>query len=398
MMRIEALLPCTALALCCWLLAVSPCHAKATNADLNTHDFGNIMVGSEVRHAFIVTNKGNKALAIKSFRSSSSDLQIVSCPNSIAPHENGRLEVRWIPSGPGSIEHEINLETNRAGRNPLTYRVKGTVEGSPSNALQGDNNLNLPPELLTRKPKKRDSTLATPVESILPKSRKYGEATFVDVRNRSDFEQFRIPGSINLPLFAIKTKTYLKGKSIILVNEGCSSSELEEECRRLRSSGFMVSILEGGLNRWRLKGGPLEGNALSQKELNRVSPQVFFKERHYENWVVLCISSAQMPEVSRLLPEAVPFNLPPEPEKAIAAIKSLHEKDKGKPFPVFLVVGESETQEKKLERLFHKGGIVDVFFLKGGIEAYGSFLQQQARLLRGETPLKRTVRKCPSCP
>jgi len=48
----------------------------------------------------------------------------------------------------------------------------------------------------------------------------------VDVRDNESFQKIRIPGSINMSLFAVKTKTFLKTKQIVLVNEGYGYNKL----------------------------------------------------------------------------------------------------------------------------------------------------------------------------
>ena len=52
------------------------------------------------------------------------------------------------------------------------------------------------------------------VESVLKKLNKEKEIQLVDVRPKSDFEKIRIPSSINIPLFAVKTKAFLKRKDL----------------------------------------------------------------------------------------------------------------------------------------------------------------------------------------
>ena len=51
------------------------------------------------------------------------------------------------------------------------------------------------------------------------------------------FTEAHIPGSINMPLYAVKTKTFLKSVPVVLVNEGFRYAELESECRRLAERG-----------------------------------------------------------------------------------------------------------------------------------------------------------------
>jgi hypothetical protein len=42
----------------------------------------------------------------------------------------------------------------------------------------------------------------------------------VDVRNQDEFKKYHIPGSPDVPLFALKAKTFLISKPIALVNNG----------------------------------------------------------------------------------------------------------------------------------------------------------------------------------
>jgi rhodanese-related sulfurtransferase len=98
---------------------------------------------------------------------------------------------------------------------------------------------------------KRNPELAISAESVLQKLKEKREIILIDVRNSKKFEKFRIPGSINIPLFAIKTKTFLKSKPLVLINEGYSYSQLEQECMILRNSGFKASILDGGIYYWK---------------------------------------------------------------------------------------------------------------------------------------------------
>lgn len=81
----------------------------------------------------------------------------------------------------------------------------------------------------------------------------------VDVRDAEDYAAFRIHGSINVPLFALKTKTFPSDEALVLIDRGDDPSSLEKEYAFLRSKGWRVSILNGGLARWKSDGFPLEG-------------------------------------------------------------------------------------------------------------------------------------------
>jgi 3-mercaptopyruvate sulfurtransferase SseA len=66
----------------------------------------------------------------------------------------------------------------------------------------------IPDELIARKFKRHDPSLAISVEAVLYKLKRNQKLTLVDVRSWQNFERLHIPGSINIPLYAVKTKTY----------------------------------------------------------------------------------------------------------------------------------------------------------------------------------------------
>jgi len=75
-----------------------------------------------------------------------------------------------------------------------------------------------------------------------------GANTFVDVRNKTFFEIKNIPGSLNIALNIIKTKSFLKNKNVILLGNGWNEPALIEECMQLKSKGFKsIKVLSGGI-------------------------------------------------------------------------------------------------------------------------------------------------------
>ena len=224
------------------------------------------------------------------------------------------------------------------------------------------------------------------------------EAILVDVRPRSEFEKLRIPGSINIDLFAVKTKTFLAPKPIVLINDGYRYRQLEEEARLLRHAGFMVTILDGGLANWRQKNGPLEGDAFFQKDLNKNPPQIFFQERDFDNWVVMDATTANKRMATYFLPESVPMVASGDPEQLSAQFNVLRTTHKNTPFLSLLILNDDGKGCEELETLLAKAGMMKVFFLQGGIEGYGSFLEQQASLLQPAAQPKKIVGRCATCP
>jgi rhodanese-related sulfurtransferase len=113
----------------------------------------------------------------------------------------------------------------------------------------------------------------------------------VDVRNPRDFDLSHIPDAYNVPLFALKSKTFLKTKPVVLVGQGFPSSALERECRSLRAQGWNVSLLEGGMRDWRGRCFPLEGASLDHRELAFVTPADYLAERDAYPWLLIDIGA-----------------------------------------------------------------------------------------------------------
>jgi len=259
--------------------------------------------------------------------------------------------------------------------------------------------IGIPAELITRKLRNRDPAFAISVESVLRKLKKKEEIALIDVRNREEFEKIRIPGSINISLFAIKTKTFLKHKPLVLINEGYHHGPLEQECKRLRASGFTaVRILNGGLNAWREKGATLNGDIFAQKELNKMPPQIFFEEKNDESWIVIDVSGSENSESRYLIPQAIAIPFIDNTEKFVSSLKKVMEKYKKASFLCFLILNENGEQYEKIEKLIKKAELKNVFYLKEGLMGYKGFLKRQALMWQPKDHSRKTLKKCQSCP
>jgi rhodanese-related sulfurtransferase len=237
------------------------------------------------------------------------------------------------------------------------------------------------------------------VESVLQKVKEKQELILIDVRNSKEFGKFRIPGSVNIPLFAIKTKTFLKPKPLVLINEGNTYKQLIHECTILSESGFTVSILNGGLNQWRQKDGLLEGDVFAQRELNQVALQAFFAAQSSENWIV--INASGKSETQNFQSTHIPYSN--NPEQFISKLKSAIGNHKEKDFLSILIYDENGKNYEEIERHIHYAGIHNVLYLKGGLEGYKTFEQQQISIREGKKHAEarktvKTYRNCTTCP
>jgi len=243
------------------------------------------------------------------------------------------------------------------------------------------------------------STKSVSVESVLQKLKEKQDLVLVDVRNAKEFEKFRIPGSVSIPLFALKTKTFLKSKPLVLVNEGHTYKPLREQCAILSEAGFSVSILDGGLYQWRRKGGPLEGDVFAQRELSEISPQTFFAGRGYENWMVVDVSGSGKTESDlKNLPRTyIAFSN--GSKEFISKLKSATKNHSEKEFASVIICDEKGEIYEEIERQLQIAGMQNVLYLKGGLEGYKTFEKQQISM-RQEKKVRigKSNRDCTTCP
>lgn len=237
------------------------------------------------------------------------------------------------------------------------------------------------------------------VESVLQKVKEKQELILIDVRNSKEFERFRIPCSLNIPLFAVKTKTFLKSNALVLMNEGQSYKQLIHEWATLSGDGFTVSILDGGLSQWRRRGGPLEGDVFAQRELNQVALQTFFAGQNSENWIVINASGKSETQNFQSTHVAYLNN----PEQFISQLKSAIGKHTEKDFLSILIWDENGKNYEEIERHIQYSGIQNVLYLKGGLEGYKTFEQQQISIREGKKHAGargtvNTYRNCATCP
>ncbi len=117
----------------------------------------------------------------------------------------------------------------------------------------------------TNKSYRTYKALSISPNEVLDKLRQKQALTLVDVRAAEDFARLHIPGSLSIPLHAVKIKRYLKTSLLVLVNEGFQYGLLINECRQLKDAGFKVRILDGGIAGWAQQRNTLVGDFLHWK-------------------------------------------------------------------------------------------------------------------------------------
>ena len=249
-----------------------------------------------------------------------------------------------------------------------------------------------------RKEKRYDPALGISVESLMARQKASVGVTLVDVRDQRAFQQCRIPGSINVPLYALKTKKFLVSTFVVLTNEGFPCTRLAEQCRQLRASGYMVWILEGGLNAWSEAGAPLEGEQPAQNDLNRLSPRDLFEERDCDRWIAVDARNSKKSKEMLPFSQLISMGSPENTEEFVAPLVDFQKKGKRQPPRSFLVFNEDGKQYEKVEKMIRQAGIKNVFYLKEGLAGYSAFVSQSAAVFQKDGQSRSTIGRCASCP
>lgn len=245
-------------------------------------DLAPMQVGHTLRQAMTVTNSGAEAITITNVLSSCECLRIERFPEHIDAGGHGDIEVALTPAVTGDLAYELTAQLEKGD---LRWSVWVSV--SKAELIRARDRYITCAELRKRWEQREMYTL-------------------VDVRPVEAYEAAHLPGSINVPLSAVKTKTFLKGGPVILVDGGWGDPVLEDECGRLREAGFAdVQILQGGLNAWRAAGGTFEGRAMDVSEVNRITGQEWLAVRGYDDWMVVAADTNELPHLQEQIPGCV---------------------------------------------------------------------------------------------
>jgi rhodanese-related sulfurtransferase len=259
----------------------------------------------------------------------------------------------------------------------------------PFVAAENAGSLLIQEELIEGSPIEADYSLAVSAAELLNKTKQNRRMTLVDVRSPEEFERLRIPGSICVPLHAVKTKDYLKAQPFVLVGSGFERRGLESESKRLQQRGYKPSILFGGLVAWQRQGGPLEGDRLLVATYKEISPHHFFHEKDYKDIKVYDVSPDPLPDAQKLIPGTVHV-------KNIESLTKLL-KQNSPTYLTLVLFNESGEQYEKFDAALKKTGIPTAFFLKGGLSGYRYFLENTTLSRKSRAERVVTLGGCGTC-
>jgi rhodanese-related sulfurtransferase len=214
------------------LLALSG-SISAAGIEEVSHGLGEILPHRKITGKMQWTNKRDTACEILAIEPGCDCVAIRNFPKSLEANQSGQIDFEIIGRKPGRFDIDVQVKYVTKG---------GELPGVELVMLQG--------------------TVADLADRFLVSREDLsGDAVFIDVRNTMEFRVCQIPKSLNLPIHLIQTRRDLKMRELVLVHDGVNDRECLDRCLDLKDKGFRsVRVLEGGIRKWQLSGGPTESS------------------------------------------------------------------------------------------------------------------------------------------
>ncbi|HOW98755.1 MAG TPA: rhodanese-like domain-containing protein [Kiritimatiellia bacterium] len=341
------------------LLLGLACAARAMEP-AEVYRFGTANLNDRLTNRFVLRNEQPNPLGVQSVTPSCECVHVMRWPTNVEAGAAGEIEILFVPDKAGAVDYRLQVKTSSASMPQLEYAIQGVVTAAPRARVD------------------RDWSLYLGTDEAGALVRDPGRALLVDVRSAQEYERARIPGSLNIPLYAVKAKGFLRGRKVVLVDEGCGSRVLDEECRKLRGMGFPeVWLWYGGLNAWQRRGGPLEGPGTAG--MNRITPIALHDIGFSTDWLVIATGGAKTNQWEGGV--IIPFN-PAKPGDFAAAVNAAIQER-----PQVGSVLIASDQGGDYEPVSALAGRINgfVFYLEGGWEAWEAHRRMMGAIRQGHT-------------
>lgn len=305
---------------------------------------GLVTRGQEIRLDLVFKNTATQPVAIGQANTSCDCFKILQMPGWVEPGASVRIPVSYRAESVGRIAVEVALLAEGNSIAVAEYTIRG-VSIEPEWGIS---------------PASLRAKSAEPV-------------VLVDIRSADKFARVHLPRSLNVLPFALRTRTDLRDRRVVLIDEGTSPVELFERVAAMREQGFrQVFGLSGGVAEWLRQGGPVEGSAPTALAASQITPAEWSISRRDFVWRVISQSPVEIDDAlatglvverwDRLASALVPLTKRPQ---------SLAENR--------LVLVPDEATAARLEAQLAKAQVnTHVFYLIGGEAALQAYRVQQA--------------------
>ena len=225
-----------------------------------------------------------------------------------------------------------------------------------------------------------------------------GKSSVIDVRPGSEYKNYQINGSLNIPANRLASKTYLKNSSLILVDHGYEQDKLYSLCNSLHDKGFKnIVVLEGGINTWRKQAGLFVGQQAKNVRFISVLPRMVLSGK--DNW--LLVNTVEKNTGKNIKAHIIQHPLNPQDGNkldrwAIELMKKVAATQvKSKVKQNIAIMNQQGVGYSAMAKAIDNAGIDQVYYIDGGVaalnKAYASYVATKNRV-----PLSKRMPKCKS--
>ena len=332
---------------------------------------GIVYSGQEAFFDLVYRNEGPAPVELKRVAPGCDCITVLSHPETVAPGASARIACVYRSTVPGNIRTVVDVFGADPAQPAFSFGVTGFVAekawlASAQEAMAGD-----PQQLL------------------------------VDVRSAGEFAEAHVPRALNVPAFALKAQAALRGRKLVLLDDGLVPETLLAEVVALQARGFKdVRVLVGGLTAWKRAGGALEGPG-SAALSGWIPAEKFGASRVANPW--LCVEVGGPAVASDSLPR-LQVGTVPELEQRLA--QESWPVSGGADFRPVLVILADPALAGRIEQGPGRASGRQIYFLTGGSPALVAYEASQAALSRhtGQTFVTQSVAtrpvvsgRCGSC-
>lgn len=204
----------------------------------------------------------------------------------------------------------------------------------------------------------------------------------IDSRQKKNFDLVHIPGSLNAPLFSIKTKTHLKNRKLLLLGESYEIAALENICLELKRTGFEhVRFLRGGIRSWLLSGSTLAGNSNLVTAAPKIPAYALMQELGKSRWRLLALSCAKKELEQQDWPGVEYVDRQPDGIQAIA--EAIARSSSAESIALIACGSEPDRLYDELTVKLSTAQSKNLYYVDGGKNALDRFKAQYHAILTG---------------
>ena len=346
---------------------------RAEDTIVSTWDLGRMQVDEVARHVFAVGDENGTAWRMEEIGVSCDCIEVEGWTPDVPAGRTGEIALSYHPAGTGFVEEWVDVRGHDGQGHVVKRRYRLTGRVSPQWGMDPG----LCPD---------EAAMAAILENPI-------SVLVVDVRGEEAYRKGHVPGAMELPLFVVKGKSFLRDRTVVVMDEGWGRAAAE--VRRLRTEEGMSQLWlwPGGLVAWRDMGGKVEGDG--PFDADQLPPETVDPIAQMREWLVVDAGAPREGVAAALaMPPGtirIPFHRGEEAAFQEALDRELEQAD-----ALFVLIGTESGMEAADVATISSTMACGVFHLRGGWTEWRQWLEIMIKSQKGlEATTRESHRQAP---